>query len=180
MKYKLITLFSIFFAASAYAEDSQPMYAQHSFYVENGVHLTTNYAAGKCYPANHEFFVGPVNKRSFGSGDMMRIKDADNPNNVIEIQNVDKYTQKTLGLIRDRMFGTEKVDLSQHSPEVIEAINKCDVIIGMTREEVLLARGYPPAHVNPSLDSDDWTYWRKRLSQTFIHFKEGKVFSTEN
>jgi hypothetical protein len=177
MKYKLITLFSIFFAASAYAEDSTPMYAQHSFYAEKGVHVTTNYAAGACYPVNHEFVLDKINRRIFGKANKMKVTNAENPNDIIEIQNVIKHTKKSMEDIRDRMFGPQKVELSKYSPAVRQAINNCHVIISMTREEVLLARGYPPAHANPSLDADDWTYWRKHFSKSVIHFQNGRVTS---
>lgn len=46
---------------------------------------------------------------------------------------------------------------------------------GMTRDEVLKAVGYPPAHRTPSLDSPVWTYWRNRWESYFVYFDGDKV-----
>jgi len=45
-------------------------------------------------------------------------------------------------------------------PEVLDKIKKGIVEKGMTRNEVILAYGYPPAHRTPVLDSPSWIYYQ--------------------
>jgi hypothetical protein len=46
---------------------------------------------------------------------------------------------------------------------------------GMTRAQVLMAIGYPPAHETPSLESPQWNYWRNRWERFFVFFDGDKV-----
>ena len=43
----------------------------------------------------------------------------------------------------------------------------------MTREQVVMARGFPPGHKTPSLDADIWTYWTSRHGSQTIVFTNG-------
>jgi len=45
------------------------------------------------------------------------------------------------------------------SAPVRNAIRDGKVTIGMTKEQVLVAVGYPPMHQTPSLDALQWKYW---------------------
>jgi len=45
------------------------------------------------------------------------------------------------------------------SEPVRRAVSAGKVAIGMTREQVIVSLGYPPAHETPSLDRDHWKYW---------------------
>ena len=45
-------------------------------------------------------------------------------------------------------------------PEAVrDAIGQGKVALGMTKEQVIVSVGYPPAHATPSLDSPQWKYW---------------------
>lgn len=46
---------------------------------------------------------------------------------------------------------------------------------GMSRAEVLMALGYPPAHRTPSLEQPIWTYWRNRWDVFMVYFDGDKV-----
>ena len=42
---------------------------------------------------------------------------------------------------------------------VREAVRAGKVAIGMSKDEVLVSLGHPPAHQTPSLDAPQWKYW---------------------
>ncbi|MDH3511911.1 MAG: hypothetical protein OER85_13735 [Gammaproteobacteria bacterium] len=43
---------------------------------------------------------------------------------------------------------------------------------GMTRRGVIIAMGYPPPHVTPDLEMDEWMYWMNRFNRTAVVFGE--------
>ena len=46
---------------------------------------------------------------------------------------------------------------------------------GMTKDEVLMALGYPPVHRTPSLSASMWTYWANRWATFEVYFDGDKV-----
>jgi hypothetical protein len=60
--------------------------------------------------------------------------------------------------------------VASYSPEVREAIFRGVVIRGMTREQVLVAVGYPPTHRTFTLESNVWHPWASRHGRYEIHF----------
>jgi len=57
-----------------------------------------------------------------------------------------------------------------------EAIKSGMVLKGMSKSNVLLAFGYPPAHQTPSLDLDTWIYWHTKSKRILVEFDaDGKV-----
>ncbi len=46
---------------------------------------------------------------------------------------------------------------------------------GMTRDQVLMTLGYPPAHRTPSLEQADWRYWQNRWHQFVVFFDGDRV-----
>ena len=56
-----------------------------------------------------------------------------------------------------------------------KAIKSGIIEVGMSREAVLMAYGYPPTIRTPSLDTDRWTYWRNRWITQVADFKDDKV-----
>jgi hypothetical protein len=82
-----------------------------------------------------------------------------------------------------RYFGTDcKRDSLQAMTEIDrKGIARGVALVGMSRQGVVLAMGYPPRHVNPSLDSNRYVYWIHRFNRIGIHFDEsGLVTSIEN
>lgn len=51
---------------------------------------------------------------------------------------------------------------------VRDAVRAGKVAIGMSKEEVIVARGYPPAHQTPSLDLPQWKYWHTSFGSFLV------------
>ena len=60
------------------------------------------------------------------------------------------------------------------APEKIQqAIRQSRATPGMSREQVIMALGYPVTSENPDLDFDLWRYWRDSFAEYQIHFDQG-------
>lgn len=57
----------------------------------------------------------------------------------------------------------------------VDAIERGAVEKGMTRDQVLMSRGIPPAHRTPDLESPTWTYWQNRWDTLVVYFVGDKV-----
>lgn len=49
--------------------------------------------------------------------------------------------------------------LASWPPEIQKAVREARLLVGMTKEQVLMAVGYPVTSENPSLDARFWRYW---------------------
>lgn len=56
-----------------------------------------------------------------------------------------------------------------------EGIKRGRISVGMTKDGVLLAAGYPPGNRTPSLDYDQWTFWKNRWDTMIVEFNEKGV-----
>jgi hypothetical protein len=58
-------------------------------------------------------------------------------------------------------------------PEPVRAAIKAGrVIPGMTREQVIIAVGYPPTHKTESLDAKVWNHWQSRAGRFEVHWSD--------
>ncbi len=61
-----------------------------------------------------------------------------------------------------------------------QGIQAGKAIIGMSKQGVLVALGYPAKHRTPSLDANSWIYWKNRIDNYAVEFDgNGKVIRTE-
>ncbi len=63
-----------------------------------------------------------------------------------------------------------EVDLSKFSAADRKGITDGKVSVGMTREGVRIAFGFPPPHANPDINAENWIFWRNRFGRTQITF----------
>jgi hypothetical protein len=45
----------------------------------------------------------------------------------------------------------------------------------MSKEAVLAAFGYPPAHATASIDANQWKYWENRFTNFLVTFNNNTV-----
>lgn len=78
----------------------------------------------------------------------------------------------------DLITSTSPVSLSRFSATDQKGIKEGRAIVGMTREGVMTALGYPAAHRTPDLDASRWIYWQNRFRTLAVDFgTDGKVAS---
>jgi hypothetical protein len=63
------------------------------------------------------------------------------------------------------------------SPEPGSGPSTTQLTDGMTKEQALLARGYPPAHHTPNLDQNEWVYFETPGFVDRVVFVDGKIQS---
>jgi hypothetical protein len=56
---------------------------------------------------------------------------------------------------------------------VRDAVYAGKVSLGMTKEQVIVSLGYPPAHQTPSLDAPQWKYWHTSLGSYLVVWGNG-------
>ena len=49
------------------------------------------------------------------------------------------------------------------------------VKVGMTKEGVKYAIGFPPEHKTPDLNNNEWLYWKNRFNTFKVEFKNNTV-----
>ena len=143
-------------------------FTRYTFHEEKNEHNTTNYARGPVVPINT-----PVKLLSM-SGSKMTLKRLDTGQE-IKVENVETHTKKSMPEIAALMLSAQKTPLEKLPEEVASAIRNGDMRKGMTREILLMARGYPPAHETPSIESDRWVYWSSRFVKQTVVFVNGRL-----
>ncbi|MCC6201037.1 MAG: hypothetical protein IT466_09725 [Moraxellaceae bacterium] len=176
MGFYIRTMMAVLFAAGSahvWAGDKgvgQTFYTQHSFYYEKGRYITTNYARGGVVPINSMVKIVDIGRKSIE----LELKGG-TPVDVVNVVNVKKYTQKDIKDIQALLLGERPVSLDGYNEEIQKAIKDGVLKVGMKKSAVLFARGYPPAHATPSLDSDKWIYWQSRYNRVELIFDNDRI-----
>jgi SmpA / OmlA family len=63
--------------------------------------------------------------------------------------------------------------ISSYPLKVQDAIHQAKVMIGMNREQVLMALGYPVSSENPNLADKTWNYWLFTWLSFKVRFDDG-------
>ena len=91
-----------------------------------------------------------------------------------------EFNSKNMGMSAEQYISlitsSKKVDLNELSEIDQKGINSGKALVGMSKKGVRIALGYPAAHRTPSLENNEWVYWRNRFRTKVIEFDtEGKV-----
>lgn len=81
----------------------------------------------------------------------------------------DQHLLKVFGKQCDKSKVTAMSKVDQEGIE--EGVAK----VGMTKDGVILAIGYPPMHRTPSLEANRWLYWKNRFGRMRVEFEDGLV-----
>lgn len=66
-----------------------------------------------------------------------------------------------------------KAKLAGYPAAVRKAIQNGQIMVGMTREQVIMALGYPLTSENPRLDAPYWRYWWSSFGEYRVHWNGG-------
>jgi len=156
--------------AAAVVPQAQVYYTQFSLFQEQNRFRTTNYRKGQLIPINTAVALLSLDSDQA----VLRVEAS---GQLITIENVQKFTKDEMPIAFSKIAGTSKVDLNRFTAAERESILAGQVKKDMSKKAVLAAIGYPPQHVTPSLDGDDWTYWSNLFNRFVVKFKNGKVDS---
>ncbi len=155
------------FSSEKPAKSEEKLYTQFSLMYEKNVHRTTNYRKGVLLPVNSE--VSLISKKG------QRIIVALGSSQQLTIENIQNFSGENIDGIFARTFSSQKVDLTPFSEMERNAIVAGEVKTGMSKKAVVIALGYPPKHKTPSLESNQWRYWRNRFGTFVVHFENDRV-----
>lgn len=160
-------------AASAVVAEDNVFYTQHNIWLYKGKSQTTNYAVDVLVPVNSKV------KLDDEDGDELELVLLDG-NVEFTVVNVEKHSKQSIETIKSRLLGSKPVELGQFSKLGQEGIKLGEVKPGMSKAEVLVARGYPPGVGTLNTDSDSWKYWQNKWNTVLVQFQNGKVVSIKD
>jgi hypothetical protein len=155
-------------AVEPIARKGQKLFTKFSLFYEKGHHITTNYRKGILIPINTEVEFIKSNKSRI----VVRVPEYSLD---LSIENVEEFSGEKIDGIFSRTFGENASDLSGFSEMERSNIKKGTVAVGMSKEAVIRAMGYPPRHKTPTLSLDQWRYWQNRLNTILVVFEKEKV-----
>jgi hypothetical protein len=143
-------------------------FTRFTLHAEDHEYPVTNYARGDLVPINT-----PVKLINM-SGKKFTLRRLDSGGD-IEVENIEKYSHLSLSEVAARMLSAEKTPIEKLVPTLQKAIKEGEMRRGMTKDQVIMARGYPPAHETASTDSDRWVFWSSRFVKQTIVFTNGRL-----
>lgn len=148
-------------------------FTQFSLFQEKNEFRTTNYRRGSLIPINTEVELLSIDRKHI----QLRVKKTAQP---LTIENVEKHTGDDSQQAFKKILGKRRVDLARFTPKEQENILNGRVAVGMRRNAVLAAIGYPPQTETPSLKADEWTYWASRFDRFIVRFRDDRVVEVRN
>lgn len=144
------------------------VYTKIGMWIDKGRHLTANYKQGTFIPANARLEIASSSDKSIN----LRI-----PNERVHFKvfNRRKHTNLDIRGVYERYFSPKPIKTRGLKDFEIEAIKNGEIKKEMSKEAVLMARGYPPAHRTPSTERDEWIYWERSRDRIRVEFENGKV-----
>jgi len=146
----------------------QEYFLRSSLHFDDGEYAGTNYARGQLVPINTPVKIDTIKSNSIS---LHRVDTGDK----LEVKNVEKYTRKSMIEVARLLFAAEQTPLDRLPTELADAIRRGELRKGMTKEQVLFTRGYPPAHETPSSESDRWVYWSSRFVKHTLVFSNNRL-----
>jgi len=129
---------------------------------------STNYGRGVLVPINTKVRVDDITSSTI----RLTIVASGEP---LKLANIAKYTGGGVDILAERTLSSEPTDLA--GLEFQNDIENGRLRMGMTKDEAILARGYPPAHRTHSTADDRWIYQQNRFVTQTVVFADGKLIA---
>lgn len=144
-------------------------YTQFALQFEKGHFRTTNYRTGTLLPINSKVTLLDINKK------IIKVKVEAFQHDLI-VKNAPKHVGGDAYFYFDKLFAQQKINLAKFTRKERTYIEKGAASVGMRKDAVIAALGYPPSHATPSLSYDNWTYWKSSWGDKLVvKFKNDKV-----
>ncbi|MDX2111614.1 MAG: hypothetical protein SFY80_15390 [Verrucomicrobiota bacterium] len=153
--------------AEAAPVSGETYYLRHCLMFEKDIHKTTNYWRGTLLPINTQVKVLSLKK------DM--VLKVEKTGQVFTVKNVENFSRRSMVEIAHAMLTRTPVPIEKFEEDMAKQIASGNPKLGMTREQLVMTRGYPPGHKTPSLDSDKWIYWTSKLVYITYVFENGVI-----
>lgn len=140
-----------------------------NFYYEKDKASDVNYQAGTKVPFGTRVHIERVTR------DAVQFTPEGHPTITLEYKQGDKAVPFDTYLEQLFPDSDPRGRLRKVPAKRVQTIERGSIEKGMSREQVLMARGIPPAHRTPSLDSPTWTYWQNRWDTLVVYFAGDKV-----
>jgi hypothetical protein len=144
----------------------QEYFTRYTFKYEDTERPTTNYWRGETVPINTKVLLVDLGKNSF------TIKFVES-GVTLKVENVEKHSKRPTLQVAREMLSAKPTEIEKYGKEMEEALRAGTLRLGMTKTQVLLARGYPPGHETPSLEGDTWKFWSSRFVYQTLVFNDG-------
>lgn len=148
-------------------------YTQVVIQYEKGTHITTNYRRGSKIPINSEVILSEITNK------IIRVELVSDHKELI-IKNAIKHTNDDTIKAFEKLFNKNKVNLDNFTQLEREHIKSGTVAVGMRKNAVVAAIGFPPQIATMNLDANQWTYWSSRWNKFKVDFKDDKVIKVVN
>lgn len=153
-------------------EKGQSYYMRHCLMFEKDAWDATNYWRGVLLPINTQ-----VKLESIGGSYMVISWEGYR----VKINN-NQYTKIGMPDLAKRMLSRTPVPIEKFGKDMAGKIASGSLVLGMTREQIIMARGYPPAHKTPTIHADNgnWIYWTSRFATEVLNIKNGLLEKARN
>ncbi len=151
---------------------SGTVYTQTAMWEDKGKINGINYSVGRKIPVNTAVKIISMSSKE------ITFEEVAHPGIQLTYINVNKYTMRTSEELLPLYFGAKKVNLSKFTKNEQTFINDFAGFYkaGISKEALIVARGYPPKHATASLEYDTWKYWRNKWVYKTISFKDKKTY----
>ena len=138
------------------------MYTQVGMWYDpsrSNVVWSTNYTRGVYIPVNSKVVLNSTNRHG------VVVMYQDRP---IILKNEPRHTLMEISEWVNTILDEKKVNLQKFTAAEKKAFTTGQIHKGMSKNAVLISRGYPPSHMTPTLDVDRWKYWNSRYDKKFV------------